>query len=87
MRRRKKKIDIRKKRLDLRFLRKKVCRFCKGKSESISYRDVEMLANFISERGRIIPGRISGNCARHQRIVTQAIKRAREIAFLPFVAE
>lgn len=87
MRRRKKKTEIRKKRLDLRFLRKRFCRFCKDKSESVSYRDIEVLTNFISERGRIIPGRISGNCAKHQRMVNQAIKRAREVAFLPFVSE
>ena len=82
MRRKKKKDDFKKKKPELRFLRKKVCRFCKSKNENISYRDVELLNNFINERARILPGRISGNCARHQRIVTQAVKRAREIAFL-----
>lgn len=80
-----KKKSTAKKGIELRFVRKKVCRFCKDKNENISYREIELLKDFISERGRIIPARISGNCARHQRMVTQAIKRAREIAFLPFV--
>jgi len=84
MRRKKKKGDFKKKKTELRFIRKKVCRFCKSKNENISYRDVELLNNFINERRKIMPGRISGNCARHQRIVTQAIKRAREVAFIPF---
>jgi small subunit ribosomal protein S18 len=84
LRREKKKEADRRKKPDIRFIRRKVCRFCKGKIETISYRDVETLTNFISERGRIIPARISGNCARHQRIVSRAIKRAREVAFLPF---
>jgi small subunit ribosomal protein S18 len=80
----KRKGEDKRKKLDLKFIRKKACRFCKSKTEDISYRNVELLANFVRERGTIIPGRISGNCARHQRMVTNAIKRAREAAFLPF---
>ena len=76
-----------KKKLEPRFIRRKVCRLCKDKKEEVSYREVEALANFLNERGKILPGRISGNCAKHQRLVSQAIKRAREVALLPFVAE
>jgi small subunit ribosomal protein S18 len=76
-----------KKKLEPRFFRKKVCRFCKEKKGGITYREVEALGNFLNERGKILPGRISGNCAKHQRIVGQAIKRAREVALLPFVSE
>jgi len=84
MRRKKKKDDFKKKKTELKFFRKKVCRFCKSKNENISYRDVELLNHFINERGKILPGRITGNCARHQRIVARAIKRAREVALVGF---
>lgn len=67
--------------------RKKVCSFCVDKVESIDYKDVAKLRRFITERGKILPRRISGNCAKHQRQVTVAIKRARNIALLPFTAE
>ncbi len=67
--------------------RKKVCTFCVDKVESIDYKDVAKLRRFITERGKILPRRISGNCAKHQRQVTVAIKRARNIALLPFTAE
>jgi len=67
--------------------RKKVCSFCVDKVEHIDYKDVAKLRRFITERGKILPRRISGNCAKHQRQVTIAIKRARNIALLPFTAE
>ena len=67
--------------------RKKVCSFCVDKVEAIDYKDVARLCRFIPERGKILPRRISGNCAKHQRQVTVAIKRARNIALLPFTAE
>jgi small subunit ribosomal protein S18 len=67
--------------------RKKVCSFCVDKVEVIDYKDVAKLRRYITERGKILPRRISGNCAKHQRQVTVAIKRARNIALLPFTAE
>ena len=67
--------------------RKKVCSFCVDKVEHIDYKDAGKLRRFITERGKILPRRISGNCAKHQRQVTLAIKRARTIALLPFTAE
>jgi len=66
------------------FYRKKVCRLCENKIASADYKDMRLLRNFITERGKIIPRRISGNCAPHQRILTEAIKRARNIALIPF---
>ena len=68
------------------FRRKKVCRFCVEKIDDINYKDVRMLMSFISERGKIVPRRISGVCAPHQRRLTDAIKKARNIALLPFAA-
>ena len=67
--------------------RKKVCSFCVAKVELIDYKDAGKLRRYITERGKILPRRISGNCAKHQRQVTVAIKRARNIALLPFTAE
>ena len=66
--------------------RKKVCVFC-GKDNIINYKDVTKLKRFISERGKILPRRITGNCAKHQRALTVAIKRARHLALLPYVVE
>lgn len=66
------------------FLRRKVCRFCADKKVDIDYKNPRILRYFITERGKIIPRRISGNCAKHQRQVTIAIKRARNIALLPY---
>ncbi len=66
------------------FGRRKVCRFCTDKSLVIDYKDVKTLRNFVTERGKIIPRRIYGNCATHQREMTEAIKRARQIALLPY---
>ncbi|MCL1849455.1 MAG: 30S ribosomal protein S18 [Clostridiales bacterium] len=67
--------------------RKRVCTFCVDKVESIDYKETGRLRKFISERGKIYPRRISGNCAKHQRQLTIAIKRARNVALLPFSAE
>jgi len=67
--------------------RKRVCSFCVDKIEHVDYKDVARLRRYISERGKILPRRISGNCAHHQRQVTVAIKRARALALLPFTAE
>ena len=64
--------------------RKRVCAFCVDKIETIDYKDVNRLKKFITERGKILPRRITGNCAGHQRQLTTAIKRARHIALLPF---
>ena len=69
-----------------RFIRKrKYCKFCAEKIERIDYKNVELLMPFISERGRIIPRRISGVCSKHQRQLARAVKRARHLALLPFV--
>lgn len=67
--------------------RKKVCTFCVENANSIDYKDVHKLRKFITERGKILPRRISGNCAWHQRQLTVAIKRARNVALLPFTVE
>jgi small subunit ribosomal protein S18 len=64
--------------------RKRVCRYCADKALVIDYKDPQALKYFVSERGKVVPRRISGNCATHQRKVTLAIKRARNIALLPF---
>lgn len=65
------------------FQRRKVCRFCAEKNLTIDYKEPRTLRYFISERGKIVPRRISGNCSRHQREITEAIKRARNLALLP----
>ena len=67
--------------------RKRVCSFCVEKVESMDYKDTHKLRKYITERGKILPRRISGNCAMHQRQVTLAIKRARSIALLPYTVE
>ena len=67
--------------------KKKVCSFCVDKVEHIDYKETAKLRKFITERGKILPRRISGNCAIHQRQLTSAIKRARQIALLPFTSE
>jgi len=66
------------------FIKHKICRFCADSSLKIDYKDSKNLAAFTTERGKIIPRRISGNCAKHQRLLALAIKRARNIALLPF---
>ncbi|MDF2875919.1 MAG: rpsR [Sporomusa sp.] len=67
--------------------KKKVCSFCVDKVSSIDYKDLPKLRRYTTERGKILPRRISGNCAKHQRQMTLAVKRARNIALLPFTAE
>ncbi len=67
--------------------RKKVCQFCADKSEHIDYKDTVKLRRFLSERGKILPRRTTGNCAAHQRELTEAIKRARQVALLPYVMD
>ncbi len=67
--------------------RRKVCSFCVDKVEEIDYKDVARLRRYITERGKILPRRISGTCAKHQRQLTVAIKRARNVALLPFTVE
>jgi small subunit ribosomal protein S18 len=67
--------------------KKKVCAFCSDKTESIDYKDINKLRKYVTERGKLLPRRISGNCAKHQRELTAAVKRARNIALLPFTTE
>ena len=67
--------------------RRRVCRFCSEKIDYIDYKDVRLLSSFIPERGKIIPRRISGTCAIHQRMLAQAVKRARNCAFLPYTTD
>lgn len=69
----------------LRVFKKKACKLCKGKVKAVDYKDVEFLKYQISDRGKIVPSRISGNCAKHQRMVSKGIKRARIMGLLPFV--
>ena len=66
--------------------RRKVCRFCADKDAHIDNKDARTLGSFVTERGKIVPSRITGNCAKHQRRLTTAIKRARTVALLPFAA-
>ena len=66
---------------------RKVCSFCVEKAEYIDYKEVSRLRRFISERGKILPRRVTGTCARHQRTLTTALKRARMIALLPFTSD
>lgn len=68
------------------FRRRKVCRFCVERIDDINYKDVRMLTPFISEKGKIMPRRITGVCAAHQRMLAEAVKQARNIALLPFAA-
>ena len=69
------------------YKRRKVCRFCQQKVTIIDYKDVDVLQNYVTERGKIIPRRISGTCAKHQRALSAAIKRSRQIALMPFLAD
>lgn len=78
-------MDNSKKRVGMR--RRKVCQFCADKDKKIDYKDVETLQKYITERGKILPRRVTGTCAMHQRAVTKAIKRARTVALMPFDAE
>ena len=67
--------------------KRKVCAFCVDKAEAIDYKDINKLRKYVTERGKILPRRISGTCAKHQRQLTDAIKRSRNIALLPFTTE
>ena len=67
--------------------RKKVCGFCVDKVENIDYKDIARLRRYMSERGKILPRRVTGTCAKHQREITVAIKRARHLALLPYTAD
>ena len=67
--------------------RRRVCRFCIDKVDLIDFKDVKLLQNYLPERGKILPRRISGNCATHQRMLAEAIKRARNIALLPYTTD
>lgn len=68
-----------------RFHRRKFCKFCANKIEFIDYKDIRTLKHYVTERGKIVAARMTGNCAKHQRELTRAIKRARNIALLPFI--
>ncbi|MEJ6951964.1 30S ribosomal protein S18 [Natronospora cellulosivora (SeqCode)] len=67
--------------------RNKSCYFCANKEKDINYKDIRTLQRFITDRGKIVPRRITGTCAKHQRAITRQIKRARAIALLPYVKE
>ena len=67
--------------------RKKVCDFCGKENNEIDYKDVNKLKRYVSERGKILPRRITGNCCKHQRLLTTAIKRARHVSLMPYVAD
>ncbi len=67
--------------------RRKFCQFCADHVDTVDYKNEELLRNYISEDGKILPKRMSGNCAKHQRTVATAVKRARHVALLPFVAD
>ena len=69
------------------FRRRKVCKFCSDKIDDINYKDVKLLSGFVPERGKVLPRRISGTCAKHQRALRVAIFRARQLALLPYAAD
>jgi small subunit ribosomal protein S18 len=69
------------------FRRRKVCKFCADKIDDINYKDVKLIGPYVPERGKILPRRISGTCAMHQRKLQTAIKRARQIALVPYVTD
>jgi small subunit ribosomal protein S18 len=69
------------------YRRKKVCKFCVERIDAINYKDVKLLSQFVPERAKVMPRRISGVCSPHQRLLTDAIKKARSIALLPFAYE
>ena len=68
------------------FRRRKVCKFCDEKIDFIDYKDVRLVSQFVSDRGKILPRRLTGTCSPHQRLLTVAIKRARNLAFIPFAS-
>lgn len=65
---------------------KRPCRFCSEKADHIDYKDLDRIGRYVTERGKIIPSRLTGTCAKHQRVLTRAIKRARFMALLPYVS-
>lgn len=65
---------------------RKVCRFCTEKISHVDYKDLDRIGRYVTERGKILPSRLTGTCARHQRVLTRAIKRARFMALLPYVS-
>ena len=67
--------------------RKRICTFCANKNEKIDYKDTNLLKKYVTDRGKILPRRVSGNCSKHQRELTTAIKRSRQVALLPYSAE
>ncbi|MGO4987831.1 30S ribosomal protein S18 [Gallicola sp. Sow4_E12] len=67
--------------------RKKVCAFCADKKKEIDYKDIATLKKYVSERGKILPRRVTGTCAKHQRTVTEEVKKARQVALLPYSAD
>jgi len=67
--------------------RKKVCNFCKDNVTNIDYKDVDGLKRYVTERGKILPKRVTGTCAKHQRMVARAVKRARSVALLPYTTD
>ncbi|HUO87343.1 MAG TPA: 30S ribosomal protein S18 [Thermoanaerobaculia bacterium] len=69
------------------FRRRKVCKFCADKINYVDYKDLKLLSGFVPERAKILPRRISGTCARHQRMLQQSIKRARHVALLPYTQD
>jgi small subunit ribosomal protein S18 len=69
------------------FRRRKYCKFCENKAKWIDYKDMKTLQNYVPERSKILPRRISGTCAKHQRLLMQAIKRARVLALIPFTSD
>jgi small subunit ribosomal protein S18 len=69
------------------YFRKKVCKLCLRKAKSVDYKDADLLRKFVTDRGKILPRRITGTCAKHQRMLSRAIKRARMVALLPFVSK
>ena len=69
------------------FRRRKVCKFCADKIDDINYKDVKLLSGFVPERGKVLPRRISGTCAKHQRALRVAILRARQLALLPYASD
>lgn len=77
-----KKREIKKSR---RIFKKKPCRLCREKTEKVDFKDIDLLSKFVSDRGKIVPPRLSGNCAKHQRMIANAVKKARIAALLPFV--
>lgn len=69
----------------MRGFQRRVCRFCSEKVDSIDYKDLERIGRYVTDRGKILPSRLTGTCALHQRVLTRAIKRARFMALLPYV--